>query len=183
MSEKRTKEAWIVFQVHGGILEDDFFKVYATPEEAAGEVMRIAREYWAQDRYANPEHPSYDASLKEKVDEWYREMFESIKNGTDYVALDGEAYHEIHLKTIVLEVADQYGVVTTYADMAVGTVRLCDSLEAAIDVAKGVLEDKFNGRYGLPQAVRSLRERLEYSHSEADGNDWAVSILSPDRIS
>ena len=95
-------DGWIVFRVQQGHIEDDFLKVYTNREDATKEVMRMAKKNMEADRYANPNHPSYDASLKDDMDAFYTQIFESIENETDYVSFNDEGTDEIHVKTIVM---------------------------------------------------------------------------------
>jgi hypothetical protein len=70
---------YVVLQLSGGCLSDTSY-VLRNAEEAIREATEIIDSYWKDDRYANPEHRSYDPRFAEDTQEKYDELYELVRS-------------------------------------------------------------------------------------------------------
>jgi len=73
---------YIVFTSESGCIDSTGCKLL-TAEEAIEEGKAILQEYWKADRYANPEHPSYDAEFEDSIEDEYEEKRREIEDLVD----------------------------------------------------------------------------------------------------
>ena len=80
--EENNVLGYIVFTSESGCIDSTGCKLL-TAEEAVEAGKAILQEYWEADQYANPEHPTYDPTFSDSIEETYADKKSDIENLCD----------------------------------------------------------------------------------------------------